>query len=94
MNDRLNKTILRRLRNEIEMQPLIAGTLAIENRMIEGRFRFLCPLCSEFNTAVNPKTNLARCFHCERNFNPIDLVITVKKYAFLDAVDFLSRFVE
>ena len=94
MNDRLNKATLRRLRNEIEMQPLITDTLAMENRMSEGRFRFLCPLCSEFNTAVNPKTNLARCFRCQRNFNPIDLVITVKGYAFLDAVDFLSRIVE
>ncbi len=93
MDERLNKAILRRLRNEIEIQPLIAGALAMENRMSEGRFRFLCPICSEFNTAVNPKTNLARCFCCKRNFNPIDLVITVKGYAFLDAVDFLSRYV-
>ena len=93
MNERLNKATLRRLRNEIEIQTLIAGTLALENRMTEGRFRFLCPVCSEFNTAVNPKTNLARCFRCERNFNPIDMVITVKGYAFLDAVDFLSHYV-
>jgi len=93
MNERLNKAYLHKLRNKIEIQLLIATILAIDNRISEGRFRFLCPVCSEFNTAVNPKTNLARCFRCQRNFNPIDMVITVKGYAFLDAVDFLSRYV-
>ncbi len=91
MNERLNKAYLRRLRNEIEIQALITTTLAIDCRTSEGRFRFLCPICSEFNPAVTPKTNLARCFCCERNFNPIDMVISVKGYAFLDAVDFLGR---
>ena len=38
----------------------------------EGYFRFLCPLCGDFNTATNSRTNLARCFRCEKNFNPIE----------------------
>jgi hypothetical protein len=92
MIERLNKDYLRRLRNEIEIQSLISTILTIDCKMSEGRFRFLCPICNEFNTAVNPKTNLARCFRCERNFNPIDMVITVKACAFLDAVDFLGRY--
>ncbi|MEK6621873.1 MAG: hypothetical protein AABZ13_05275 [Planctomycetota bacterium] len=29
------------------------------SKHFEGYFRFLCPLCSEFHTATNPKTNLA-----------------------------------
>ncbi|XPS89502.1 hypothetical protein Dvar_75210 [Desulfosarcina variabilis str. Montpellier] len=57
--------------------------------MIEGIFRFLCPLCNEFQTATNPKTNLARCFLCEKNFNPIDLVMTVKGLGFVDSVKYL-----
>jgi hypothetical protein len=49
--------------------------------MTKGCFRFLCPLCNGFDTAVNPKTNLARCFRCEKNFNTIDLVM------FLQSID-------
>jgi len=57
----------------------------------DGYFRFLCPLCGEFNTAVNPKTNLGRCFCCKTNLNPVDLVMIVKHYSFLQAVAFLER---
>ncbi|WP_208596420.1 hypothetical protein [Desulfonatronospira thiodismutans] len=41
-------------------------------------------------TACNPRTNLARCFRCERNFNPIDLVMVVKGLNFREAVEFLQ----
>jgi len=47
------------------------------------------PNCGEFNTAVNPKTNLGRCFSCEKNFNPIDIVMSVKTYSFTQAVEYL-----
>jgi DNA primase len=86
----LTKRHLRRLRNEIDINDLIADVLQVEHRFQEGRFRFLCPLCSDFNTATNPKTNLARCFRCKKNFNPIDMTMIVKRYAFLDAVAFLD----
>ena len=56
----------------------------------EGYLRFLCPLCREFHTATNPKTNLGRCFRCERNFNPIDLVMVVERCTFLEAVERLA----
>jgi len=85
---------IRRLRNEIPIDKVIADVLQIEWRMQEGRFRFLCPLCSEFNTATNPKTNLARCFRCQRNFNPIDIVMLVKRFAFLDTVAFLEYYLD
>lgn len=88
----ITKPYLRRIRNEIDVRALIAETLKLEYRMSDGRFRFLCPLCQEFNTAVNPATNLARCFRCLKNFNPIDMVIVVKRYDFLKAVDFLDEF--
>jgi hypothetical protein len=32
---------------------------------------------------------LARCFDCQKNFNPIDLVIAVANCSFLDAVEYL-----
>ena len=86
----ITKPYLRRLRNEIDVRLLATDVLRLEHRYSEGRFRFLCPLCGEFNTAINPATNLGRCFCCQKNFNPIDLVIAVKHYDFLQAVDFLD----
>lgn len=87
-----SKELLRRLRNEIPIPEVIADILNMETRISEGYFRFLCPVCHEFNTATNPKTNLARCFCCRRNFNPIDMVMIVKRCNFLEAVEFLKEF--
>ena len=86
-----SKNLLRKLRNDIPIEILIADVLEMPNKISEGYFRFLCPDCSEFNTAINPKTNLARCFRCEKNFNPIDMVIVVKSYSFTQAVDWLRN---
>ena len=68
-----------------------SSALALPWKISEGYFRFLCPLCSEFNTATNPRTNLGRCFRCRRNFNPIDLVMAVRASSFLDSVEFLAQ---
>jgi hypothetical protein len=90
MSDTLSKTHLRELRNCIEIIPLIAEVLELLYKTHDGRFRFMCPLCRDFDTAVNPDTNLARCFRCQRNFNPIDMVMTVKRYSFMQAVHYLQ----
>jgi DNA primase len=79
---------LRQLRNEIDIAELIRQ-LGIPSKNHDGYFRFLCPICHEFNTATNPKTNLARCFRCSKNFNPIDLIVIVEHVSFLDAVTLL-----
>jgi DNA primase len=94
MSDTLSKTHLRELRNRIEIIPLIADVLELAYKTHDGRFRFMCPLCHDFDTAVNPDTNLARCFRCQRNFNPIDMVMTVKHYSFMQAVRFLQPILE
>jgi len=65
-----SKQLLRRLRNEIPIAVLIAQYLKLETKADGGYIRFLCPVCKEFRTATNPKTNLARCFRCKKNFNP------------------------
>jgi hypothetical protein len=78
------------LRNEISVQVLIEKTLHIPCRMTKGCFRFLCPLCSGFDTAVNPKTNLARCFQCGKNYNTIDLVMLTRQADFVHSVKFLQ----
>ncbi|MDX1707741.1 MAG: hypothetical protein R3274_04010 [Desulfobacterales bacterium] len=78
------------LRNEINVQVLIENTLGIPCRLSQGCFRFLCPLCHGFDTAVNPKTNLARCFRCEKNYNTIDLVMLARQADFVHSVKFLQ----
>jgi DNA primase len=94
MSDPLSKPHLRELRNRIEMIPLIAEVLELIYKTHDGRFRFMCPLCHDFDTAVNLDTNLARCFRCQRNFNPIDMIMTVKHYSFMQAVHFLQPILE
>ena len=80
------------LRNDIPIDALIEKALYIPSRVAKGHFRLLCPSCKEFNTAVNPDTNLARCFRCEENFNTIDLVMTIRKLDFPGSVRFLQDY--
>lgn len=92
MKRRFTGAELFKIRNLIPIDWLIKEQLNIPSKVSEGFFRFLCPLCNEFQTATNPKTNLARCFRCEKNFNPIDLVITVKGIGFVESVKYLKTF--
>ena len=78
------------IRNSIPIDVLIKKELAIPSKISEGFFRFLCPLCNEFQTAVNPKTNLGRCFLCEKNFNTIDMVMAWHSTGFVDSVKYLQ----
>jgi DNA primase len=91
MKNRFSSRELFELRNNIPVEMLIRDQLQIPSKIRDGFFRFLCPMCNEFQTAVNPATNLARCFRCEKNFNPIDLVMKVKGYGFRDSVLFLKK---
>jgi DNA primase len=81
------------LRNQISIRCLIEELLVIPSKEVEGVFRFLCPKCGEFQTAVNLKTNLSRCFRCQENFNTIELVMRDKRINFVDSVRFLKQFV-
>jgi len=91
MPKRYAEETLRKLRNGIPIAALIADILGLPCKTAEGYFRFLCPQCGGFHTATNPKTNLARCFDCQRNFNPIDITMTVKRKNFREAVQFLQE---
>ena len=81
---------LRRLRNDVDVVAVIRA-LELPTRMRGGWLRFLCPACGEFDTATNQTTNLARCFRCERNFNPLDLVMVERRASFLEAVSYLEK---
>ncbi|HAY38053.1 MAG TPA: hypothetical protein DCY53_01165 [Desulfobacteraceae bacterium] len=84
---------LRMLRNDIKINRVI-GILCLETRYTKDIFRFCCPLCHGFHTATNPDTNLARCFECKINFNPIDLVMAATNRNFIETVEFLKSYVK
>jgi hypothetical protein len=90
MKRRFSAEELFELRNKIPIDLLIKDVLSIPAKTSEGFFRFLCPICNEFQTSVKPVTNLARCFRCEMNFNTIEITMEVKKIGFLDSATFLK----
>jgi len=73
------------LRNRIPMKHLFEH-LNWPHKERNGQLAFLCPCCHEFRSAVNPRTNLGRCFCCETNFNPIDFLMRVRHCDFVEAV--------
>jgi hypothetical protein len=78
------------MRNNIPIADVLT-TLAWPHKTRDGRVCFVCPQCSESLTAINQRTNLGRCFRCEINFNPIDLVMLINDYDFVVAVQFLQK---
>ena len=89
----ISRQRLRQLRNDVSVDHVLRE-LGVPTKVREGYLRFLCPLCREFNTATNPRTNLGRCFRCEKNFNPIDLTMIVQNINFLDAVSHLEALLD
>jgi hypothetical protein len=81
---------LRQLRNDINFQSLFHRLGWPWKRRDDGVLQFVCPLCSESQTSVNPRTNLARCFRCDRNWNPIDFTIEVTRMDFLETIDYIE----
>lgn len=80
---------LRRLRNDISW-PLLFKKLQWPHKQRQGQLAFLCPCCHEYLSAINPRTNLGRCFHCETNFNPIDFTMVAEQCDFVEAVSYLK----
>ena len=79
------------LRNQIPIDDVIIDLLNLEVRSDHEILRFRCPLCYNFHTATNHETNLARCFDCQKNFNPIDLVMAATARSFVQTVEFLKN---
>lgn len=91
----ISPDLLRAIRNDLPMPVMIArlGPQGPISKHIEGYFRFRCPACRELRATVNPRNNLAHCFCCGRNYNNIDLLITLG-YDFLPAVDLLAQWLQ
>lgn len=82
---------LYKIRNHIPIDKVITNLLNLELHCSSKLLRFRCPRCHNFHTAINAKTNLARCFDCKKNFNPIDLVMAVGELTFIEAVEYLKE---
>ncbi len=80
---------LRALRNNVSVLAVISD-LRILTKMRGKRLTFRCAECAGYHTALNPRTNLAHCFRCERNFNPVELVMAERGSRFLEAVNYLE----
>ena len=91
MKPRFSSQDLFEIRNNIPIERLLMK-LQIPSKTHEGFLRFACPQCSEMQTAVNPRTNLARCFRCQRNFNTIELVMVCRNLSFVAGVEFLRAY--
>ena len=90
MERRFSAEELGAIRNDISIRIVIEELLRLPNKEVEGVFRFLCPVCAEFQTAINNLTNLSRCFRCQKNFNTIELVMQEQKVSFVEAVKLLQ----
>jgi len=86
---RLPDDLLHHLRNRVSIKGLI-HYLGLPHRMDGKIFRFQCPVCQAFHTSVLAEANLARCFDCKTNFNPIDMTMSVKSLGFRESVFLLS----
>lgn len=91
MRKRFTDKELYEIRNYIPINMIIEH-LEVPSKISEGYFRFLCPICNEFQTSTKKETNLARCYGCEKNFNTIDMVKTVTSMDFVNSVKFLKQF--
>lgn len=81
---------LRALRRDVPLASVIEDLrIPVFRRHSRGVFR--CPVCRTPHAALHPRLNLARCFRCERNFNPIDLVIAERGWSFPVAVRYLDN---
>ena len=80
---------LRCLRNDVSWAVLLER-LRWPHKQRQGQLAFLCPRCREYLSAINPRTNLGRCFHCETNFNPIEITMAIQECDFVTAVHYLA----
>jgi hypothetical protein len=88
-----SQELLFRLRNEIPLQSVLQHVEWPHKRR-DGRWCFLCPKCGETLTAINPRTNLGRCFACKINFNTIDMVMRASDCDFVQAIHFLETLLD
>jgi hypothetical protein len=91
MTRRFSAQQLSYLRNKVAIDRVIKTFLCLPTCSRTGKLSFACPVCHGFNTSINAQHNLARCFDCRQNFNPIELVMHQLKISFVDSVKWLQQ---
>lgn len=94
MTRRFSPQELTFLRNRVPITHVIKTLLDLTTRSTNGKLSFACPLCGGFDTAINAPHNIARCFECRQNFNPIELVMHQRQIGFADTVRWLKNRIE
>ena len=79
------------IRNRVPISCVIETLLELPTRSRYGKLSFACPVCGGFDTSINGAHNLARCFACQQNFNPIELVMRQLQIGFVDSVKWLKK---
>jgi hypothetical protein len=90
MTRRFSSGELKFLRNRVPIDRVVETLFGTCSQDSNGKRRFACPICGGLDTSVNAGHNLARCFSCRRNFNPIELVMHQLKICFVDSVKWLQ----
>ena len=91
MTRRFSSRELTFLRNKIPINHVIETMLSVAAGNKNGAPSFNCPACHSANTSIHTRHNLARCFDCRRNFNPIEFVMHQRHISFVDSVKWLKR---
>jgi DNA primase len=91
MTRRFSPEELTFLRNRVPITRVVKTLLQLPTRSTNGKLSFACPLCKGFDTSINVAHNLARCFVCRENFNPIELVMHQLHIGFVDSVRWLKN---
>ncbi len=90
MTRRFSPNELSFLRNRVPIDCVIENLLELPTRKNHDKLSFACPVCGGFDTSINAAHNLARCFACRQNFNPIELVMHHLNIGFVDSVKWLK----
>jgi len=91
MTRRFSSQELSFLRNKVPINRVIETMLSVATGNNNGKLSFACPVCHGINTSINARHNLARCFDCRQNFNPIEFVMHQLHISFVDSVKWLKQ---
>ena len=75
MTRRFSSGELSFLRNRIPINWVIENLNGSPRQKTNSKISFACPISGGFDTSINSVHNLARCFSCRQNFNPIEFVM-------------------
>lgn len=91
MTRRFSAAELRFFRNRIPIKKVIETLPGLHSQEKNGKLSFACPICGGIETSINAPHNLARCFACQQNFNPVELVMHQLNIGFVNSIKWLKN---